>query len=72
MRLAATVMLGLVVACTPSKEKSTERSVPAGPKLPAVTIDGTYFVRDGKRFVPVGTHWVPAKGGLRWPLEWDP
>jgi endo-1,4-beta-mannosidase len=41
-------------------------------RLPAVHLDGTYFVRDGKRFIPVGAHWVPAKAAMEWPTEWDP
>jgi beta-galactosidase len=41
-------------------------------KLPGVTLDGTYFVRNGKRFLPVGAHWVPAKAAMEWPTEWDP
>lgn len=47
---------------------------PAGTisKLPAVHLDGQYFVRDGRRFLPVGAHWVPAKSAMQWPVEWDP
>jgi endo-1,4-beta-mannosidase len=40
--------------------------------LPKVQLDGTYFVRDGKRFLPVGAHWVPAKAAMQWPTQWDP
>jgi endo-1,4-beta-mannosidase len=40
--------------------------------LPAVHLDGQYFVRDGKRFLPVGAHWVPAKAAMQWPVQWDP
>ena len=40
--------------------------------LPKVHLDGTYFVRDGKRFLPVGAHWVPAKAAMQWPVQWDP
>jgi endo-1,4-beta-mannosidase len=51
----------------------TEDSVTANvPRLPAVHLDGTYFVRDGKRFFPVGAHWVPAKAAMQWPVQWDP
>jgi endo-1,4-beta-mannosidase len=39
--------------------------------LPAVTLDGTYFSRGGKRFVPVGVNWVPAKAGMAWPYRWN-
>jgi hypothetical protein len=41
-------------------------------RLPRVSLDGTYFVRDGKRFIPVGAHWVPAKAAMQWPTQWDP
>lgn len=40
--------------------------------MPPVTIQGTCFVRDGRRFLPVGAHWVPARAALQWPLQWDP
>jgi endo-1,4-beta-mannosidase len=52
------------------------RAEPAGKtsesRLPAVHLDGTYFTRDGKRFIPVGAHWVPAKAAMQWPTRWDP
>lgn len=41
-------------------------------RLPKVHIDGSYFVRDGKRFFPMGAHWVPAKAAMQWPVLWDP
>jgi len=41
-------------------------------RLPEVRLDGQYFSRKGKRFIPLGAHWVPAKAGMQWPLEWDP
>lgn len=41
-------------------------------KLPAVHLDGTYFTANGKRFLPVGAHWVPAKAAMQWNVEWDP
>jgi len=41
-------------------------------KLPRVRLDGNYFSRDGHRFIPVGAHWVPAKAGMQWPVQWDP
>jgi len=40
-------------------------------KLPVVRLDGTYFSAEGKRFVPVGAHWVPAKAAMQWNVEWD-
>jgi len=39
--------------------------------LPPVTISGNYFTAAGRRFLPIGAHWVPARSGLQWPLEWD-
>lgn len=41
-------------------------------KLPPVHLDGTYFTANGKRFMPVGAHWVPAKAAMQWNVEWDP
>ena len=41
-------------------------------KLPAVRIDGNYFSAEGKRFLAVGAHWVPAKAAMQWPVQWDP
>ncbi len=41
-------------------------------KLPAVRLEGTYFSRNGKRFIPAGAHWVPAVTGLAWPTDWRP
>ncbi len=39
--------------------------------LTPVTITGNYFSRAGRRFMPIGAHWVPARTGLQWPLQWD-
>jgi endo-1,4-beta-mannosidase len=39
--------------------------------LTSVNIQGTYFSASGKRFIPVGAHWVPAKAALQWPYQWD-
>ena len=41
-------------------------------KLSKVSLEGTYFSRDGKRFIPAGAHWIPARAGLEWPTAWDP
>jgi beta-galactosidase len=41
-------------------------------KLPRVRLDSNYFSREGQRFIPVGAHWVPAKAGMQWPVQWDP
>jgi endo-1,4-beta-mannosidase len=53
----------------PTHERADQ---PANLRLPEVHLDGHYFVRDGKRFIPVGAHWVPAKAAMQWPMEWDP
>ena len=39
--------------------------------LAPVSLNGNYFTRNGKPFLPIGAHWVPAKTGLGWPIEWD-
>jgi endo-1,4-beta-mannosidase len=39
--------------------------------LSPVTLRNNYFVRENSPFIPVGAHWVPAKTGLQWPLQWD-
>ncbi len=39
--------------------------------LSPVSITGNYFSHANRRFIPVGAHWVPAKTGLQWPLQWD-
>ena len=41
-------------------------------RLPKVRLDGTYFSRNGRRFIPVGAHWVPARAALDWPTDWKP
>ena len=52
--------------------KVTPAGQPGTQPLPKVHLDGAYFTRDGKRFLPVGAHWVPAKAGMQWPVQWDP
>jgi len=39
--------------------------------LSPVACKDHYLLRDGKRFIPIGAHWVPAKTGLHWPIAWD-
>jgi endo-1,4-beta-mannosidase len=41
-------------------------------RLPGVSIDHGYFRANGKGFIPVGAHWVPAKAAMQWPLQWNP
>jgi endo-1,4-beta-mannosidase len=47
-------------------------AAPSQGRLPKVRMDGAWFARDGKRFIPVGAHWVPAKAAMAWPTQWDP
>jgi endo-1,4-beta-mannosidase len=53
------------------KEQSSVRQ-DSGTRLPAVYLDGNYFSRVGRRFIPVGANWVPAKAAMQWPTQWDP
>ena len=39
--------------------------------LSLASLTGNYFTVNNQRFMPIGAHWVPAKTGLQWPLEWD-
>ena len=57
------------VSAQTNKAKMPETS---GSRLPPVQLDETYFTRNGKRFIPMGAHWVPAKAAMQWPTEWDP
>ena len=66
------VMLGNSLVCAGQAAHEAAAPVAAAKKLPAVHLDGQYFVRDGKRFLPVGAHWVPAKAAMQWPVQWDP
>ena len=60
-------MSGMAQNSQPPKTRDTRES-----HLPEVHLDGIYFERDGKRFIPMGAHWVPAKAAMEWPTEWDP
>ncbi len=60
------------VAAQSPKATHDRADQPANLRLPEVHMDGHYFVRDGKRFIPLGAHWVPAKAAMQWPMEWDP
>jgi endo-1,4-beta-mannosidase len=59
-----------VPAVSPEPSQSSQ-SQPES-RLPWVKLDGHYFSRNGRRFIPVGVHWVPAKAAMLWPVEWDP
>lgn len=64
--LAALFLSSGFTAFAQEKRDSTDS------KLPAVRLDGGYFSANGKRFLPVGAHWVPAKAAMQWNVEWDP
>ncbi len=53
-------------------QAETPRPDEKGVRLPGVRLEGTYFSREGRRFLPAGAHWVPARAGLAWPIEWNP
>jgi hypothetical protein len=46
-------------------------SLPEGPLSP-VRLNGNYFQRNGRPFIPAGGHWAPAKAAMQWPMEWEP
>jgi beta-galactosidase len=60
-----------VAAATTAGQVQNKDQTTTAP-LPEVQLDGTYFTRNGKRFIPVGAHWVPAKAAMKWPVQWDP
>jgi endo-1,4-beta-mannosidase len=67
------VMLLLIFFCAGASTGQAQANAnSAESKLPAVHLDGNYFSRDGKRFIPVGANWVPAKAAMQWPTQWDP
>ena len=49
-----------------------ERPALPVPPLSPVSLDRNYFSRQGHHFLVTGAHWVPARAGLQWPLQWDP
>jgi len=69
-------LIGIVLLCFcvfSGRDLSAQNRDPkTTTRLPEVRLDGQYFVRDGKRFVPLGAHWVPAKAAMQWPVQWDP
>jgi endo-1,4-beta-mannosidase len=69
--LVSLAMVSLLsVFSAPAQAQSAKNDTAA--KLPQVRLDGGYFSAGGKRFLPVGAHWVPAKAAMQWPVEWDP
>ena len=39
--------------------------------LTPVTLSGNYLATAGRRFIPIGVNWVPARAAMQWPYEWD-
>ncbi len=70
----STWLRGVLLGCAlvASGGIGTAQDVPANAKLPPVHLDGTYFSANGKRFLPIGAHWVPAKAAMQWNVDWDP
>ena len=40
--------------------------------LTSVTLSGNYLATAGRRFIPIGVNWVPARAAMQWPYECDP
>ncbi len=40
--------------------------------LTPITLSGNYLSTAGRRFIPIGVNWVPARAAMQWPYEWDP
>jgi len=59
-----------IAACTLAALLPSTAAV-EGP-MPPVRLNGNYFQRNGRPFIPTGVHWVPAKAAMQWPMEWDP
>ena len=61
----------IVIATCALATLLTAPAAAQGP-LPQVRLNGNYFQRNGRPFIPAGVHWVPAKAAMQWPMEWDP
>ncbi|MGB2635910.1 MAG: hypothetical protein WAM58_18415 [Candidatus Acidiferrum sp.] len=66
------VLLGSACVALAVMAAAQDSSSQSAAKLPPVHLDGTYFTANGKRFVPVGAHWVPAKAAMQWNVDWNP
>jgi endo-1,4-beta-mannosidase len=66
------ILLAALIASSGFAALAQEEKDAADSKLPAVRLDGGYFCANGRRFVPVGAHWVPAKAAMQWNVDWDP
>jgi len=68
----AGILLAALVISSGFAVLAQEKKEALDSKLPAVHLDGGYFSANGKRFVPLGAHWVPAKAAMQWNVQWDP
>ena len=65
------LLVGVVISLAlPTRAQETKPQ--ATTKLSQVHLDGAYFSSGGKRFLPMGAHWVPAKTAMQWNVDWDP
>jgi endo-1,4-beta-mannosidase len=71
---ASSILIALFITDSPGPAfQSLEAAAsPESINLIPCRLDGSYFSHGGKRFIPVGAHWIPAKTGLQWPLPWNP
>lgn len=72
LAVAAAAALAIALLPLTTFAQAPQSSAPSAPPLPAVTLVGNYFSRNGKPFIPVGVNWVSAQKGMEWPYEWDP
>ena len=69
--LKGALLVGVVISLALAT-RAQETKPQATTKLSPVHLDGAYFSAGGKRFLPMGAHWVPAKTAMQWNVDWDP
>jgi endo-1,4-beta-mannosidase len=70
--IIAVAMQILAAAQTKTDPAHAQAASLDGSRLPSVRLEGNYFSKNGRRFIPVGANWVPAKAAMQWPTQWDP
>jgi endo-1,4-beta-mannosidase len=65
-------LLGCAFVISASMIVAQDSKTQPSSRLSSVHLDGTYFSANGRRFLPVGAHWVPAKAAMQWNVDWDP
>lgn len=70
--LAAGLGFLMAVAAARGQAPPSASTAAVDRPLPEVRLSGNYFEQGGKRFLPVGVNWVPAKAAMQWPYQWDP